>query len=156
MKRVGAFCLAVVLLFSCSGCCIQWESPEETVSRLDDFFSWLGQFQITQDEDLIGTRSRTDDYTGDYQAECAHINGRDVIFGGTSVKERHLNVSVVVETKSGQAVLRIRKGSDVKEYTPSSGEPLEIDLKLSGGGNYLMLDYEDFSGTVQLHAVYSE
>ena len=111
---------------------------------------------MTGDDALVGTRQRTDDYTGTYTAECAHISGQEAVFGGMSVQERKLALYAQIHTDSGSAVLRICQGNDVKVYTASNEESIEINLSFSGGGNYIMLAYENFTGMVQMHVSYSE
>lgn len=156
MKKVWALLLIVFLFAGLSGCCVRLESPEEAVSQLDILFGWLGQAQLTGDDALVGTRQCADDYTGTYTAECAHISGQEAVFGGMSVQERKLALYAQIHTNSGSAVLRICQGDNVKVYTVPNEEPIQINLSFSGGGNYITLDYENFTGTVQVHVSYSE
>ena len=62
----------------------------------------------------------------------------------------------MIETEAGEAKVRIRRNATVEEYEPDEHGGLELVLDLSGGGNYIMVCYDSFSGTVELHAEYLE
>ena len=155
MKRMMTMFVALLMASTFAGCHLHADRPEEMWDQLDTFAAQLGQAQITTDDDLIGARACADMYTGDYAAACDHATGRDVIFGGSSLKSRALNVSGRVLTKSGTAIVRIRQNWQVTEYAVNADGTFETTLKLSAGGNYIMVDYEDFCGTVELKATYA-
>ncbi len=91
---------------------------------------------------------------GQYTADCTEATGRDVVFGGASTQARTIRVYGVIETEAGEAKVRIRRNATVEEYGPDEHGGLELVLDLSGGGNYIMVCYDSFSGTVELHAEY--
>ena len=159
-RILTVICLLWLLL--CLSSCVACSSfphfdPQDAVERFDRFAEWLSQSQITADKNLIGQRNCAKDaYTGEYRAQCRSASGREVIFGGASVKERTLKLSAAIETVSGKATLRIRLGASVKEYPADEYDRLETELKLNGGGNYIMLCYEDFTGTIVLSSSYTE
>ncbi|MBS6475681.1 MAG: hypothetical protein KH354_06840 [Clostridiales bacterium] len=159
-RILTTICLLWLLL--CLSSCVACSSfarfdPQNAVERFDRFAEWLSQSQITGDRNLIGQRSCAKDaYTGEYRAQCSSASGREVIFGGASVKERILKLFASIETVSGKATLRIRLGASVKEYPADEYGRLETELKLNGGGNYIMLCYENFTGTIVLSSAYAE
>ncbi len=53
-------------------------------------------------------------------------------------------------------MIRIRLGSEVKEYKVDGDGNLEKELDFQGGGNYIMIDYDNFTGIVDLTAEYKE
>lgn len=156
MKHLRVILMAAMLLCTMSGCSQDWK-PAEIVERFDDFTEKLSKTQITWDHELIGKRTLIGEncYTGEYTAECEDAAGRDVVFGGISVHECRLKVSAAVETRQGEAVFRVRLGTKVQEYTAEKGEFM-LELALDGGGNYIMVDYEDFTGCVQLISEYAQ
>ena len=82
------------------------------------------------------------------------MTGRDVVFGGASIHNRDLFLSGHIETESGNATVRIRMNSEVVELEPDADGYFETTLKLDNGGNYIMVVYEDFSGTVEMNSEY--
>ena len=107
---------------------------------------------------MIGERTLSGDdyYTGSYAAQCENADGRDVVFGGASVYEKKLKVTAKVETTSGTATFRIRIGAEVEEHTADEEGNLELDLELESGNIYIMIDYSDFSGTLEMTCEYPD
>lgn len=129
--------------------------PGGMLDRLEELVGKLGQTQITDDNELIGSREAgIDNYVGSYGADCDNISGRDVIFGGASARERILYISGNVNIESGTATVRIRLNDEVLELTPDENGYFETELSLVSGGNYIMVQYEDFKGTMDLRSTY--
>lgn len=157
MKHLTIFLLLPGLLLCLTGCRLNYMEPEEMREFLDDVAEDIGSSQITDDEDLIGTRvlkDSGDTYTGDYTAECSDMSGRDVVFGGASIHNRDLFLSGSIEAKSGTATVRIRMNDEVLELEPDTDGYFETTLKFDNGGNYIMVVYEDFSGSIELTCEY--
>ena len=153
MKQLFLFFVMAGLLLGLAGCRLN------DVEYLNGIVSEIGDSQITDDEDLIGTRvlvDSADAYTGAYTAACEAVTGRDVIFGGASIHNRELFLSGSVEAESGSATVRIRMNAEVYELEPDDTGQFETTLKLENGGNYIMVVYEDFSGSVELTCEYVE
>lgn len=125
---------------------------------LDGVVENIGDNQITDDDDLIGARLLVDDdsYVGEYTAECSHMTGRDVVFGGASIHNRALFLSSHIDAESGKATVRIRMNSEVIELEPDADGYFETTLKLDNGGNYIMVIYEDFSGMLKMTCEYMD
>lgn len=150
---VLAFLVAVTAI-AFSACGIHCSEQQKTLNRIDSIAGNIGRSQITEDDNLIGERHCKDDYTGYYTARCDAESGRDVIFGGASIKERNLRVYGTVYTQSGTAKIRIRQTDEVKECEVDRELHFETELNLSSGGNYIMIDYDNFQGCVELHSDY--
>ena len=84
------------------------------------------------------------------------MTGRDVVFGGASIHNRDLFLSGHIETESGNATVCIRMNSEVVELAPDADGHFETTLKLNNGGNYIMVVYEDFTGTMEMNSEYFE
>lgn len=157
MRHTITFLLLAVLLIGLTGCRLNYMEPEEMREFLDGVVEDIGDSQITDDEDLIGTRVLADSgdtYTGDYTAACSDMSGRDVVFGGASIHNRELFLSGAIQTESGKATVRIRMNEEVFELEPNTDGYFETTLKLDNGGNYIMVVYEDFSGSVEMACEY--
>ena len=158
MKHVIIFLLLTSLLLSLTGCRSNFMEPEAMQDFLDGVVEDIGDSQVTDDDDLIGARLLVDDdsYVGEYTAECSHMTGRDVVFGGASIHNRDLFLSGHIETESGNATVRIRMNSEVIELEPDADGHFETTLKLDNGGNYIMVIYEDFSGMLKMTCEYMD
>lgn len=156
MKHAIIFLFLTSLLLSLNGCKFNYMEPEEMQEFLEGVVEDIGDSQITENGDLIGERLLADDdsYAGEYTAECTHMTGRDVVFGGASIQNRTLFLSGHIETESGKVTVRIRMNSEVVELEPDADGYIETTLKLDNGGNYIMVIYEDFSGTVEMNSEY--
>ena len=156
MKQTIIFLLLTALLLCLTGCRFNFMEPEEMQVFLDGVVEDIGNSQITENGDLIGERLLADDdsYAGEYTAECTHMTGRDIVFGGASIYNRTLVLFGQIETESGNATVRIRMNSEVVELEPDADGYFETTLKLNNGGNYIMVVYEDFSGTVEMNSEY--
>lgn len=153
MKQLITYLLLTGLILGLTGCRLNYMEPEEMQDFLDGVVENIGDSQITDDEDLMGTRTLADSddaYAGEYIAECESVTGRDVVFGGASIHNRELFLSGTVQAESGIATVRIRLNEEVLELEPDGNGYFETTLKLDNGGNYIMVVYEDFSGKVEM------
>ncbi len=115
----------------------------------------LGKSQLTDDKDLIGTRiTGCDSYTGEYNSECVKETGRDVVFGGSSVDTRKLHIYGYINGEGENASIRIRLNDKALELNISEDGSFETHLNCTSGGNYIMVDYNNFSGKIKLNAEY--
>ena len=157
MKRVIAVFLLISMIFALTACRFNYMTPEEIAASMDDIASRIGDSQITEDSNLIGTRTLDEDaYSGTYASDCKDCTDRDVVFGGGSIEERKLKVSGRIQTDSGEALIRVRMNEDVFFLDCSEDGTFESTLSLSSGGNYIMVVYEDFTGTVEMTCEYAD
>ena len=156
MKYTVILLLLTALLLGLTGCRFNFMEPEEMQEFLEGVVEDIGDSQITENGDLIGERLLADDdsYAGEYAAECSHMTGRDVVFGGAPIQNRDLFLSGHIETESGNATVRIRMNSEVVELEPDADGHFETTLKLDNGGNYIMVIYDVFSGVVEMNSEY--
>ena len=56
----------------------------------------------------------------------------------------------------GVTSVAVEADNEVKEYKVDGDGNLEKELDFQGGGNYIMIDYENFTGIVDLTAEYKE
>lgn len=155
MKKIIAAIAVVILVYSFISCRLNYESPATVLSQLDSIAVKIGNSQITDDETLIGTRNNAEDeYTGEYRSLCDAQTGRDVIFGGGSIEKRRVRIHGQLVLKSGKATVRIRMNSAATELKTDKNGYFEAVLDMSSGGNYIMVDYKDFSGSVELISEY--
>lgn len=157
MKYLITMSLLVCVLFCLTGCRLNYMEPEEVATYLDGIVGKIGDSQITEDDDLIGQRDLSDDaYCGNYIADCNNQTGRDVIFGGASTHERVLLCYGSVQADAGTVELRIRLNDEVTILQTDEAGNFETELHLKSGGNYIIIDYSDFSGSIEMCCEYIE
>lgn len=157
MKYLITMSLLVCVLFCLTGCRLNYMEPEEVATYLDGIVGKIGDSQITEDDDLIGQRDLSDDaYCGTYIADCNNQTGRDVIFGGASTHERVLLCYGSVQADAGTVELRIRLNDEVTILRTDEVGKFETELHLKSGGNYIIIDYSDFSGSIEMCCEYIE
>ncbi|MGN8630684.1 hypothetical protein ACTNEW_03635 [Blautia sp. HCP3S3_G3] len=155
MKKVIAGTLLICVLTVLSGCSA-WNNNSDGIKIIEQVENWteaLGKKQITKDSDLCGERTLEqsgDYYSGSYNAQVEQMTGRDVVFGGAGVEERTVICNGNIETKSGSAEIRVRMNEEVVYISPDDNGYFEKVLSFESGGNYIMVDYEDFTGSIDL------
>lgn len=156
MKKVVLGILVVCMVGILHGC-TEWKNSHDPkagiTEQIREWTEKLGMTQITKDASLCGKRSleqEADYYTGNYTAEVEHVTGRDVVFGGAGIEERKISCSGSVDIKSGKAKIRVRMNEEVVYVEPDENGYFEKEFSFASGGNYIMLDYEDFTGSVNL------
>ena len=155
MKKFIAVITALILLSSLSSCNSKNKEPESITDRLDGIVGQIGASQITPDEALLGVRNNSEDsYTGEYTSECGEQTGRDVVFGGGSVQERIVHIYGRIVQQSGSAKVRIRMNAEADDLEIDENGNFETTLHMTSGGNYIMIDYKNFIGSVELISEY--
>lgn len=150
MRAVLICCMALSL----TGCGYRSWNSWELLKFMDNLAGKLGASQITPDQELFGERVCHDDaYVGSYTAQCQSGTGKDVVFGGASIETRRLQIYGRILADAGQARVRIRMNEEVVVLETDEEGCFETELRLGSGGNYIMIDYEDFSGTVELTSI---
>lgn len=156
MKKY-ATCILLICMVGVLGGCSGWKDShldgKEALGQIREWSETLGEKQLTQDTDLIGTRTleqEDDFYNGDYAAIVEETTGRDVVFGGAGIEERTIVCSGKVTVISGDIKIRVRMNEDVVYITPDENGHFEKEFSFTSGGNYLMVDYEDFTGSIDL------
>ena len=71
-----------------------------------------------------------------------------------SARDKLIKVKAYIKTESGSAVIRLRMNGKVLEYTPDTDGRFEHEFNFENGGNYIMIDFDRFTGTVQMTAEY--
>lgn len=158
MKKFIALLMALSTLFLFSACQMRPIEIEQLKDGYQKFVENLGHSQLTASQDLIGKRTSTaDEYTGSYEASCTRsTSGRDVIFGGASLKSREVHVRGTLQREAGKATVRIRMNGKVEELPIDQSGSFEVDCHMESGGNYIMVVYDSFQGSVQLVSEYEE
>lgn len=153
MKKFSAVFLTVALMFWLTACSSQFDSG--IYSWLEKTAAALGRSQITSDSELIGERFvETDSFTGEYTAQCRDDSGRDVIFGGGRIRSGKLFVSGKICVTQGSVTICARINQEKIKIPLEADGSFSVTLNLESGGNYVMIDYDDFTGSAKLSSAY--
>lgn len=134
----------------------RFAEPENIVDGFSNVVEFLGKTQLTSEYKLIGERyDEKDDYTGCYKCSADDETGQDVIYGGCSISDIDLKIKGRVETDLGNAKICIRCGSDTYEIKTDENGFFEDRIEFDGGGSYVMIQYEHFSGNIDLKTEYA-
>ena len=97
-----------------------------------------------------------DCYSGSYNAQAEQMTGRDVVFGGAGMEERTISCSGNIDRESGSIKIRVRMNEEVVYISPNENGHFEKEFSFESGGNYIMVDYEDFTGSIELRCTEGE
>lgn len=151
MKRAVSVLLMLALTVSLTACTSCENLRFKRVDRcFDDLRGAFKMSDVTSSAELIGKRENNgkDWFTGSYTAQCENETGRDTVFGGASARDKLIKVKAYIKTESGSAVIRLRMNGKVLEYTPDTDGRFEREFNFQNGGNYIMIDFDRFTGTV--------
>lgn len=157
MKKLLAIFIAAVIILGAVEV-VRKPSAQQIVDDFDSIVHVISLTQITRNSKLIGKRDfiDKDTYIGSYSSSCISENGRDVVFGGASVKDRKIKLKVKILKESGGASIRVRTNSYVEDYSVDENGNFEKTFDFDSGGNYAMIIYNNFTGTVEMTSEYAK
>lgn len=161
MKKVIVGTLLICVLTVLYGCS-SWNNNSDGIKIIEQVKDWtetLGKKQITKDSDLCGERTLEQSggyYSGSYNAQVEQMTGRDVVFGGAGMEERTIICSGIIDRESGRIKIRVRMNEEVIYISPDENGYFEKEFSFESGGNYIMVDYEDFTGSIELRCTEGE
>lgn len=157
MKKLLAIFIAAVIILGAVEV-VRKPSAQQIVDDFDSIVHVISLTQITRGSKLIGKRDfiDKDTYIGSYSSSCISENGRDVVFGGASVKDRKIKLKVKILKESGGASIRVRTNSYVEDYSVDENGNFEKTFDFDSGGNYAMIIYNNFTGTVEMTSEYAK
>jgi len=151
MKKVMLIGILLCMVMSLTACDLKDATPEAMHQTIDGIVGWFGSGQLSKDDELIGKRTAEDDlFSGRYTARVAGETGRDVVFGGSSILTRTIRLDAEIKAEAGTAEIRVRMNDEVISLTPDEDGRITTVLHFISGGNYIMVDYESFTGTVEM------
>lgn len=135
---------------------IRQELGELWDAFLEEANEWSESFathSITNDDDLIGNREKgIDDYVGTYEADYSEFDGKEYIFGGTSLKRQDgsdLCAVYSLTIQSGEARLYRMDGCDEIILADITQEGT-YEFTIHAGKNFIVLDGTQFTGSLTL------
>jgi len=150
-------CFIMLSFFCAAALSLNVISPQDLVRGYSSVVEVIGKSQLTSKVNLIGERcDKKDDYTGRYKCTADKITGRDVAYGGCSLKELKIKVKGKIDCDSGEIKIKVRKGSEVCKITVGEDGSFSEVLSLKSGSNYFIVEYIDFTGSIEMYTEYAE
>ena len=149
-KIVLALTFVLVGSFMLAGC-----SKDEILNHYNNIVQSAGSIELTGKSSLQGEKEKgIDDYTGTYTADYANFSGTEYLFGGTSIKReagKDLSIDCTLEIAEGTAKVFWISGSDEAVTLIEATGTYSDTITLPGGGNYIGIECESFTGSIELN-----
>lgn len=180
-KLIPALLLILILMTSLTGCMglgrgiiKEFEDNKDGImsevnelkdgiaDELNDWLESISKYNITKDKNLKGERKLgVDNYVGSYEAEYIQFNGKEYIFGGTSMERENGNTLKVTYTfgiESGTAKLYWLGSTEDHIISGDKEEHIIVEVAandvyeftISAGDNFIVLKGDDFTGSLSL------
>ena len=133
-----------------SGC-----TNDEVLNQYNNIIQSAGSIALTRNSFLQGTKEKgIDDYTGSYTADYESFSDTEYLFGGTSINQeagKELSVTCTLEVTDGIAKVFLISGDDEAVTLFETTGTYSDTITLPEGGNYIGIECEDFTGSVELN-----
>lgn len=133
-----------------SGC-----TKDEVLKQYNNIVQSAGSIALTGNSTLQGTKEKgIDDYTGNYTANYENFSDTEYLFGGTSIKReagKELSIDCTLEVMEGTARVFWMSGSDEAVTLIEASGTYSDTITLPEGGNYIGIECEDFTGSIELN-----
>lgn len=153
-KTIVAALLAICLVFSMTGCSADDNNIKDNlIDGFNGLLQHFSKYTLTDEKDLQGDKIKGEDtYTGSYEANYDDFNGKEYIFGGTSLerdKGSKLTITYELTVESGTVRLYwLDKGEEKLIADTDKNDTYSVTL--DEGDNYLTLEGDDFYGSLQV------
>ena len=149
-KIVLSLCLILLGASVLSGC-----TKDEVLDQYNNIVQSAGSIALTGNSSLQGTKEKgIDDYIGTYTADYANFSGTEYLFGGTSIKResgKELSIDCTLEVTEGTAKVFWISGSDEAVTLIETTGTYSDTITLPDGGNYIGIECESFTGSIELN-----
>lgn len=141
--------ITIITLTLCVGC-----SKDTILNTYDKFNRVVGDFSLTKDSKLKGHRIfGKDHYVGEYKVEYKDFNGKEILFGGTTIERDngdsiHLKIEVLDSVGDLNIYMRLKDKQDV---IASSDGIYELEFNVKDGSNYFIIEGKNYSGKINVN-----
>lgn len=157
IRRLILILIAAVIVTHLFGCSFEINKDDiiGTYDRVIDFF---GRCALTPDFLLEGQREfGGSNYEGTYNAEVYSVTKDETIFGGTTLSHAGMmmNIQAHISKDSGNILLKAVSGIDETSFYPDENGDITATLEIQGSF-YVVLEYDNFSGSVDVICTISQ
>lgn len=145
--------ICFVLLFSAVS--FNVVSTQDLVNVFSEVVEIAGKQTLSSNFELIGKRyDKKDNYTGGYKCDADNQSGEDVAYGGCKIDNISLRLKGKIDTQAGKAKIRVKTGLDEKIIETDENGFMDESIHFTGGSGYIIVEYESFTGTVDITTEY--
>ena len=153
-KNSIIFLIVFALILCITGCNKEVKNLKDNILKgFNDVIESFSQHALTKDSDLQGERITDEDsYTGTYKASYNHYNGKEYLFGGTSLQRddgNNLKITYSLKISSGSGTLYWQE-KDEKHIISDISSKNIYEFILSSGDNYIVFEGDDFTGNINI------
>jgi len=153
MKHIISIIICLIILLGAAF--VHIVSTEDIVNGYDSVVEILGKSQLSSNISMIGNRyERKDDYTGGYSCNAESVTGKDITYGGCSLRHRKVKLKGKISNRSGKVSIRIIQGSESAEIPVDKNGDFCKELDLGSGSNYIAVEYDNFTGEIDFKTEY--
>ena len=124
------------------------------MDKFNQVLQELGDDTLTRDRDLQGEREFGEDsYVGTYRADYASCTREERLFGGTSLERtsgNEIHISCDLDIAGGTAKLLLLTGDEEPQILCDTSTSYSDTLELPSASNYIIIQTENFTGSVDL------
>ncbi|MBP3635662.1 MAG: hypothetical protein J6J17_04355 [Bacilli bacterium] len=150
-KLIITLILSIAILTGCS--------KDGLIDRYKNISEKIGDVILTNDCKLKGIRTfGLDHYVGIYEVEYKDYTGKEVVFGGTTIKkdnDDNIHVKIMIKDSKG-SVQVIQKLKEEDRILASKDGIYGYDFNINDGSNYLIINLKDYSGKIKIDVDYIE
>lgn len=130
-------------------------TKEAALNKYHSAVETIGALELTASNLLKGEREEgLDSYVGTYHALYEDFSGTEMLFGGTSAREREdgdeLTVTCELTIESGKAEVFFISGDEEKQVLVNTEEKKQVSVTLPTASNYIGVSGKYFSGELKL------
>ncbi|KAJ51688.1 hypothetical protein BD780_003356 [Clostridium tetanomorphum] len=148
-KFVLFFLIAFCSIFAFTAC-----TKDEILDHYNQVLQKVGDNNLAKDSKLQGQRTFGEDsYVGSYFADYEDFTGTETLFGGTALERgdgNEIEIICKLNITNGTGKLVLQSGTDgLQTLTESTGDYSKT-IELPSASNYIIVDGNNFTGSIQL------
>ena len=145
--------VAIIVILGVSIFGLTGFSKDSILNAYDKVIEFFGNDSLTSDKELKGKREYgVDHYVGTYNADYDGYTGKEILFGGTSLKRKnsdHITIKIQLEKEDGNIKVINRLGEKDVTILEDSGE-YDNAVYIEGMSYYLIVELDNFKGNLQV------
>ena len=148
---ISIFCIITIVGFVFFG--NKNFSKDAILDTYNSVIKFWGDDSLTSDKELKGKREYgVDHYVGTYNANYDGYTGKEILFGGTSLKRKnsdHITIKIQLDKEDGNIKIINRLGEKDVTILEESGE-YNNTVYIEGMSYYLIVELDNFKGNLQV------
>ena len=145
--------VAIIVILGVSIFGLTGFSKDCILNAYDKVIEFLGNGSLTSDKELKGKREYgVDHYVGTYNADYDGYTGKEILFGGTSLKRKdsdHITIKIQLEKEDGNIKIINRLGEKDITVLEDTGEYNDT-IYIENMSYYLIVELDNFKGNLKV------